>query len=463
MRCNAKCLPALPIIFTLIVFFSVSSAVYSKPIPSGPKAKTSKEFEQVIQKWRHRSIIEAYHKFGNHTRTWDKDAAKFLDVYYRWHANVGNGALTRQVLAAGNSLIGKGCDDAVALSCYGAALCQAGKPREAVPILQRALNSYAKSRYPKARECLAISQLVQAKMAARNLSSKDYNLLIDRAVACVGKSMTDGSFIPGEQRVMVNAFYLSSPGVYAGARSRYRSGLMKLRKVDPYLLNSVSGYVELDEAWAARGDGMGFTVGEKQWKGFFDHLAKARKALTAAWKLHPEFPEPASAMIPVAMGEPGSSIREVRLWFDRAVAAEMDYKDAYFRLQWALRPRWGGSREDLYSLAVDCLNTRRFDTEVPWFFMQTMCTIEQESRGSKACWDRPDTKKKLRMLFDGYEKSNFGKGTDWFRSVEAALAWHCGRPKDAKAMIARLGNKFQKNAFVQVFGVPYEQARESMK
>jgi hypothetical protein len=140
----------------------------------------------------------------------------------------------------------------------------------------------------------------------------------------------------------------------------------------------------------------------------------------------------------------------------------MDNSEAYSRLQWALRPRWLGSLEALHGLAVDCLNTRRFDTNVPWFYLQTLCVIEQESNGNKACWNGPNARKQLQTLFDGYERSKLGHDTNWYRSCEAAVAWHAGRSNDARVIITKLGNNFQKDVFYQTFGVPYEQARKSM-
>jgi hypothetical protein len=121
-------------------------------------------------------------------------------------------------------------------------------------------------------------------------------------------------------------------------------------------------------------------VKEEEWKGMRESLALSREALTASWKLRPDRPEAAAAMISVAMAdaEPGES---PRLWFDRAVAARFDYMPAYYRLRSALRWRWSGDPDALLAFARECAATRRFDTEVPLAAFWTVEQIEADLFG----------------------------------------------------------------------------------
>ncbi|MDH7501935.1 MAG: hypothetical protein QHJ82_04360 [Verrucomicrobiota bacterium] len=83
---------------------------------------------------------------------------------------------------------------------------------------------------------------------------------------------------------------------------------------------------KLIEAWKARGSGWANTVTPEGWKGFEDHLAKARAALTQAWKLHPQRPLAPCCMVTVAMGD--SDANETRIWFDRAIEGQIDLQTA---------------------------------------------------------------------------------------------------------------------------------------
>src|SRR4030095_12205638 len=83
------------------------------------------------------------------------------------------------------------------------------------------------------------------------------------------------------------------------------------------------------------------------------------------WKLRPDMPFAASQMITVAMAGAGEESETMRLWFDRAVAAQYDYDEAYTSMLWGLLPRWGGTHVRMLAFGGACARTRRFDTAIP--------------------------------------------------------------------------------------------------
>ncbi len=110
--------------------------------------------------------------------------------------------------------------------------------------------------------------------------------------------------------------------------------------VDPWLGSLTAGREEITQAWESRGGGWASSVTRDGWAGFKEHLAKARIALTAAWKLHPEAPEPADDMIWVCMGE-NCGFEQEYMWFDRALSANIDDEIAYTNLWTAWQARAG--------------------------------------------------------------------------------------------------------------------------
>ena len=52
----------------------------------------------------------------------------------------------------------------------------------------------------------------------------------------------------------------------------------------------------------------------------------------------------------------------MRLWFDRAVAARFDYREAYMKYMYGLYPRWHGDRQALYDFAIECSENGRLDS-----------------------------------------------------------------------------------------------------
>jgi len=89
---------------------------------------------------------------------------------------------------------------------------------------------------------------------------------------------------------------------------------------------------------------------------FFSELNLARDHLKHAWELEPKYPEPATAMITVAMGDPRPD-ETPRTWFDRAIASQIDYYSAYDSYSYSLTPKWGGSDERRFNFAVECLDS----------------------------------------------------------------------------------------------------------
>jgi hypothetical protein len=143
-------------------------------------------------------------------------------------------------------------------------------------------------------------------------------------------------------------------------------------------------------------------VTQEGWRGFSTHLAAARVSLTSAWRLRPDMPLAPCRMMKVALGETG--IEEMREWFDRAIAAQIDYPDAWSQLRWGLRPRWHGSLQSMLALGVTAVNTRRFDTKVPHKIMDVVGDLEEENdlKTGHHIYGRSDVWPLLQKMYEGY-------------------------------------------------------------
>jgi hypothetical protein len=206
--------------------------------------------------------------------------------------------------------------------------------------------------------------------------------------------------------------------------------------IPPWWRDSLSALVHIDLAWQARGSGWASTVTPEGWKGFNDHLAAANTAVIAAWNRHPDRPQPAAVGITIAMGGAGGDVT-VQQWFDRSVAAQMDYKPAYDALRNALLPRWGGSHEQMLALGATAADTNRYDTEVPDEYLKEVYAIYGDAISMKqppppllhqqAVYDR------CLAIIDRYWKKSHPDGTgdaSYTDSQRAVVAWMCGQPKE---------------------------------
>lgn len=212
--------------------------------------------------------------------------------------------------------------------------------------------------------------------------------------------------------------------------------------VKPWLRHWVRGLHHIQTGWEARGGGYSNSVSTRGWKVFALELEKAQTELEAAWKDKPQHAGPAVSLIYASLGMKDKPLPRMRRWFKEAVAVHADVEEAYRHMLWGLRPRWYGSHAGMQAFGSECLQTKRFDTDAPWFFIVAHADCASE-------WDLPDYYYRefsrfdeLTALFDGYESSP--KRDAWRthdRSVAALLNFKCGRYKEVQRWLEKLNFK----------------------
>jgi hypothetical protein len=347
-----------------------------KPLPADQSTALADQDAALLNAWFERNVIQAYRKVGHRNPKWDGPAEAFLRENAPGFLGLAPAA-TLDLRARAKVVLDAGCDDPAVL--FFAAWAAAGEneqSREASELFERAVAGMHDTAYPRALARFAASGLRQ-DYDRRDEGTGKRAALDPVELRWFKESLTDGSYGPDEDVVFATHFVSGS-----GSRLLDRnlaavtSAVEATPWVDPWVRLLLKGKRQIEEAWNSRGVRYASKVKEEEWKGMRESLTLAREALTASWKLRPDRPEAAAAMISVAMAdaEPGES---PRLWFDRAVAARFDYMPAYFRLRSALRWRWSGDPDALLAFARECAATRRFDTEVP---LEAFHYVEQIER-----------------------------------------------------------------------------------
>ena len=124
--------------------------------------------------------------------------------------------------------------------------------------------------------------------------------------------------------------------------------------------------------------------------GMKQHFQAAMAAAKAAWKLQPDSPGAAKAMMEVCMtgcGDEGDSLRQ---WFERSLAAQCDRPQTFKLFLSASRPRWGGSYEEMLAIGRACALTKRDDTDLTTIFNQAVLEIACDLEDSHALFHQPD-------------------------------------------------------------------------
>jgi hypothetical protein len=400
-----------------------------QPIPNGPDVPTYKQSNAIYATWANRVIVDEYRRF--HPK--DTDVLTFLGdvVGYLSHSNKEQG---KDLSRRGEGLERSGANDPAFLLM--AAIVTEDKYRRE-KLYRMAVTGFQNGGYS------AILLFMSAGPLAMHIEDRNGDASqigdADRiALDALKSGLNNGSFRPDEMSVLRGR--MCSPAADSLIR---RQGLAfgnifgAANNLPDWIRELGQGIGYFGAAWQARTGGWASEVTEEGWNGWGRNLAEARKHLTKAWELNPKDPTAAAYMVGVAMGDEGDK-EEMRHWFDRSVAAQMDFGDAYQRLLWGLRPRWGGTHEEMLQFADECLRTGRFDTCVPHYYLKTVGDIASENN-SASIYDRPEILHNCRLALAKYfETPDMPLSPTYAHTLAAFLDYRTGNIAGAKAHLAAI-------------------------
>lgn len=409
-----------------------------RPLPCGPDVHLWKEQREREERLIHRLLVEIYPERGIRDDRWDAAATGFLGHMEAHYLGDPAAPSEKDLIAEGRALVeGLGCTDPVVLACLGGALQDSDAPEDAGGFLQEAFKAFAHTDHPA---------LLKRNLAARMTrlhscdSTKDEAATRRWASIAVRKTidaLRDGSYQRGEERLAVQQILRDWDLLYDGHVDELLALLRDTPGLDPWVADCAAGKAHIVKAWEARGSGWAYEVTEEGWRDFRENLKMARKCLVRAWRSHPERPEAPALMIDVVMGGEGRAGETIRVWFDRAIAAEFDYLPAYRSYMHALLPRWGGSLDAQYAFARACAETRRFDTDVPLQLYRVFVKMDVDAKGAERAWRRPDAFGLLKGVFDGYVATTKGARQRVNRAMLVVSAWRCDRFDEACRLLQR--------------------------
>ncbi len=408
-------------------------AAATKPVVWTTNTLTEADAQKRAREFRIRQWVDGYQKRGERNPECDAEIVTFLQT---WIArNYGGAAATNTlVLSAEADKLARdtNCTDPLALTAIAG---ETQNRAEAIRCLQRALDAFPKSKHE-----------AYPKFYADVISALDSSALRQFA-AC----FSDGSFAPVDQQeigeIFVNGW---------GDRFFERNGDAVCKIANEagtnfqWLALTLEGENEINLAWAARGRGGADAVTSSGWKGFRDHLAAARSDLTEAWNLRRNYPLAPRLMITVALGDSG--ITEMRQWFDRTTIAQIDYPGAWAEMRWGLRPRWYGNLDAMLAFGRTAVATRRFDTDVPRKFIDSVYDVEAEMNLPRGhyLFGRADIWPQLQIIYSGYlnEPSQAPYRNGWLTSY-AIIACYAGKYDVSRAQLEALNWKPQRSILAE--------------
>lgn len=401
-----------------------------EPIPNGPAAPSDKEFCAIYRSWMKRIAVAEYEKRPGAK----KEVITFLEDGFD-HLKGVNIQTEQRLTAQAMTLSAQGINDPV-FQLYAGVIVK--DPATKQKFLSQALTGFEQTTYPRFLAFMSAANL--AKSLCDSKAKPDaINKIDDVALRYLEQGLNSAD-VP-EDEMSALRWRLDAPSV-TSLMSRRGADLVNVVEhssaVAPWLKHYIAGQQFVKEAWKARGTGWSNTVTREGWLGFSKNLAFARENLTRSWELNPKDPAAASEMIAVAMGDGGSKV-DMRRWFDRAVAAQMDFEQAYKSFTWGLRPRWHGSHEEMLEFGRECVATNRFDTVVPYHYVNIVREIASEETDQNAIYKQRDIADPARKVLAAYLKSDKPTFSPTYcHTVAAIVAYKAGDLQAARLEMKHL-------------------------
>lgn len=425
-----------------------------RPIPAGKEARTQAQFAEAHLKFS-LADVEWYRKHTQDPADVRESAAEFIRAVYARNLLSGAKPTWEELSQAALVLSQRGSKDPLILSQGGLVLGNLGRFQDAAKQLTAATAAFKKSDYPARPQYRALDRLLWV-LEKRGRVKEMIPLMPeyrDRAVQWI-QSAPDR---PDDQRFLAYALNnIFRVKAFVKDQEALCEACRDTPGVNPWMREMLLGRYHAALAWYHRGGGFANTVTPEGAAKFEENLRLATRHYTAAWELHHEWSEAAAEMIGVSMGLADAKLSP-RAWFDRAVAGEVDYLPAYRSMLWALRPRWGGSHEAMYGFGLECLATRRFDTDVPFQLIQALLDIQSESSNVAAMWQRPDVYQNVKTACEGMEHEpsraddlRSVNGHSYTMSLQVAAALHAKQYVDARRVLEKLGDRAQSAIFAKL-------------
>lgn len=415
--------------------FAQINQYVGKPIPAGPEVYTWKQEREVYVRCYERHFMAAYLAHGQRSPVWDQAAERFIRAWISRRVGDGDALDNRAFFELSRTVLAAGCKDPLVLYLASAAQLENGEKAR--------LGQAAQAEADKSAYSSSVKWIIElwANSWSRQFRTPGYNFeeSDQRALGYLRESLVNGDY-QADEFVLLHYRLANNPG-YSWLL-RLNEEVCQMVENTPecplWFTHLLRGEQEIRVAWKVRGGGYANTVSEKGWQGFDEHMRKAEEKLASSWKLNPQDPHAATEMIGVKMSIGDSPVAETRLWFDRAVAARMDHYPAYDKMLWALRPRWHGSHDAMLKFGEVCLETGRFDTRVPQYYVEAAGDVATE-RGDWSIYQEPQVYENIRKAFTGGAAQDVSvlKGRS-FLTGNLMMAYRAGRYEDAGKDLAVL-------------------------
>jgi len=416
-------------------------------VAAQPQARLTMDVERAFAEIDRVSMLAAYDAHAKKNPAWDEAAKAFMVAvpkYYAMYRGVNHSDLANQA----KKLRELGCDDLgvrVFLAmvefegCKGDAAISACRDE-----LRAARSALAPGALPAHREAHTFD--VEWRMSSALRDNAGTARAMQGAVPVVLRGFSDPSLSADAQRLLFRQvggrIMMEAPPEVLKA---YEDAIVAREGLLPWGRSMLLGAIEYNRAWSARGEGVASTVTPEGWAGFKAHGGRAATHFLDAYGVDPGRPEAATMMIRLAMAGLDPTKQTALTWCERATSAQLDHEVAFKAAIWALRPRWGGSHEEMLEFGRRYAAVKRYDTMVPNQMIIAVLAVIDDTGDLRAPFRFDNVYEPLSGVLSGYLKQATDApnptGVRQIRSMQAAAARLAGEYADGRAALDAIENR----------------------
>jgi len=425
----------------MVMLLAAPSMGLAQAIPTGSKVRTQHDVNKEKMAWLYSMFTDA----GMSDARNNPDEKKYINLACAYLSGLRNYKSLDMLEKTGIALVAQPDMGVSVLTLHGIILSENGKHADAINQLANVLQNKSEQLSSNFLRFYAAKYLLRSLNSKGQSRSKSALAWKDWAISSLASSISSGEIQSREAPVVFRIIELTGAAPFTGKRwGRLVQHMKQGHGANPWLFRMISAESEINAAWAARDSGKGDTGNEKGWENFAKHLANARLHLNLAYSTNPDYPAAAASMITLANAGRANQGETERFWFDRAVAAQMDYAPAYLNYVRALLPRWEGSHDQMIDFGKECLATGRFDTDVPLIYLYALRKVGGEYRGDawRKVFREPGVSENLTKLFKGLMTEPKRKMDQERIYMQYALtqAW-CGKYETARRSLDKIQTK----------------------
>jgi hypothetical protein len=419
------------------------------PIPQDAAAIAKRRHDWLA--WNQRTLGDAYDRVGKQDPRWDEAARKTFSLAARMFSREVDPEITfSDVFTAARAAVDAGCDDAMLLYLYGRSSVGPDDPgnEEAIRRARAAARALESSRYPALRRAVALKFSASRALSGGDPggeSRKAVERALDAALALLGESAAGDERCEFWELTWTDTLIELTRGyrtLGVPAETAYeRVDAALARVADAKLIRLLyRGDFWLHHGWQARTNAFAPAVSAGGWEAFGTRLDIARQAFEDAWKLRPGLGPAARNLLEIDKGA-GGDRATMELWFDRAMKADGDDRDAcWSKLDW-LDPKWHGSAQEMLAFGRACRDTKNWRTGITLLVGDAHFRIAamHDGDGQLKYMARPDVWADIQPVYDEYLKHH--PHDDVARSKYATFCYLGGHFREAQHQYVALGDR----------------------